>query len=74
MPEDYHLERIATLMWGEGSVSTDELEHAVEALAEGGLLRRRDTSSYGYGDHYEPGPVVFSVTPKGLVYLWMGIS
>jgi hypothetical protein len=74
IPNEYTLDGIASLMWGEGSTSTRELRHALDRLTDGGLLRKRNTGSPGYGDTYVSGPDVWSVRPDGLVYLWMGVG
>jgi hypothetical protein len=48
----------------------EAVEQHVEDLVEAGTLSKRDTSSYGYGDHYEPGPIVYSITERGILELF----
>jgi hypothetical protein len=47
----------------------ETIEQHVEDLVEAGTLSKRDTSSYGYADRYEPGQVVYSITERGILEL-----
>lgn len=69
MPKEFSFETIQRLLphpWAAEALACD-----LDTLTTQGLLYKRNTGRYGYGDFWEEGADVWKITAKGLCYLWL---